>query len=446
MTAIITDKIKKKLIQDIFDDALDSATYYYIGIGRSEDWNVTDTAPTPVNRDRDERLFRYSLQSIIAANTYSFVIPRYNWTSGSVYNQYNDNVSGQPAVSYYIITDENKVYLCVRQGKDSNGNAVVSTVKPTHTDISLDPETDGYIWKYLYTVTTADANNYLTANFFPVKLADSSGPLDADFNQYVVQQSAIPRQIVGYRVTAAGTGFTSDPAVTVVGNGSGARARAIVTSTGTIGAIEVDDSAGGFPHGTNYTNANIAISGGGGAGATAVPIFGPPAGLGADPRDDLRSTAIMFNVKPSGIVNGDFVVGNDFRQIGLIKNPTLVDSDELFTDIQGRGLKMMNISSATGDFAEDDIVVGGSSTARAVIDYYNDSSQIWYHQTEDTGFVSFTDGENITTTSASATADSANVAPEFDIHSGDVLYIDNRSQSITRAVGQTEDIKIIIQL
>jgi hypothetical protein len=446
MTAIITDKIKKKLIQDIFDDALDSATYYYIGIGRSEDWDSSDTAPTPVNRDRDERLFRYSLQSIIAANTYSFVIPRYNWSSGSVYNQYNDNVSGQPAVSYYIVTDENKVYLCVRQGKDSNGSAVVSTVKPTHTDISLDPETDGYIWKYLYTVTTADANNYLTANFFPVKLADSSGPLDADFNQYVVQQSAIPRQIVGYRVTAAGTGFTSDPAVTVVGNGSGAHARAIVTSTGTIGAIEVDDSAGGFPHGTNYTNANIVISGGGGSGATAVPIFGPPTGLGADPRDDLRSTAIMFNVKPSGIVNGDFVVGNDFRQIGLIKNPTLVDSDELFVDLQGRGLKMMNISSATGDFAEDDIVVGGSSTARAIIDYYNDSSQIWYHQTEDTGFVSFTDGENITTSSASATADSANVAPEFDIHSGDVLYIDNRSQSITRAVGQTEDIKIIIQL
>ena len=446
MPAIITDKIKKQFLQAIFDEAQDSANYYYIGIGRSEDWDSADTTPTPINRERDEKLFRHSLQSVKTASAYSFVVPRYNWTSGTVYNAYNDNVSGQPSVSYYVITDENKVYTCVRQGKDANGVAIISTVKPDHTDTSLVPETDGYVWKYLYTVTTTDANNYLTANFFPVKFVDSASPVDADFQQFIIQNAAIPQQIVGYRVTSAGTGFTSDPAVTVLGDGSGARARAVVTTTGIIGAIEVDDSANGFPLGTGYTQANVTISGGGGTGATAVPVYGPKAGLGADPRDDLRSVAMMFNVKPSGREQGDFVIGNDFRQIGLLRNPTLYDSDEQFTETQGRALKAMNLSSVSGTFSEDDIIVGGTSTARAVIDYYDDSSQIWYHQNEETGFVPFINGEGVSTSTGSATADSAAIAPEVDPYSGDLLYIDNRTQAITRSEQQTEDIKIVIQL
>ena len=36
----------------------------------------------------------------------------------------------------------------------------------------------------------------------------------------------------------------------------------------------------------------------------------------------------MFNAKPDGTEDGDFIVGNDFRQIGLIKNPKMHrDSD-----------------------------------------------------------------------------------------------------------------------
>ena len=444
MPAIITDRLKKQFIQDIYDGAEDSATYYYIGIGRSEDWDSADITPTPVNRSRDDKLFRHSLQSVISASAYSFVVPRYNWTSGTTYSAFSDNVSGQP--SYYVITDENKVYLCIRQGKDTNGTAVVSTVQPDHTDTSLTEEVDGYVWKYLYTVTTSAANSYLTANFFPVKFVDSAAPVDPDFQQFVIQNAATSKPIVGYRVINAGTGYTSDPTVSVVGDGSGAGARAVVTTTGVIGAIEVDDSAGGFPLGVGYNSANVVISGGGGTGAAAVPIYGPPGGLGADPRDDLKSVAIMFNVKPAGTVNGDFIINNDFRQIGLIRNPTQYDSAAAFTDTQGRALRAMNLSSITGTFAADDVITGGTSTASAVIDYFDGASQLWYHQNEDTGFIAFEDGESVTTAVASATADSAAVAPELDPYSGDLLYIDNRTQSISRSVTQTEDIKIVIQL
>lgn len=446
MVAIITNNIKKILVQDLLDQYEDSNNFFHIGIGRSEDWNETDTAPVPTNTEREQKRFRYSLQSIKAVTGASFVVPRYNWISGSTYTPFNDNVVGQPANSYYVITDENNVYVCIRQGKDTNGNAVVSSSKPTHTNTSLPVQSDGYIWKFLYTITVANANAFLSAAYMPVELIDSAAISDPFYNQYLIQNAAIPGQIVGYRVTNAGSGFTSDPTITVIGDGSGARARPIVTSAKTIGAIEVDDSAGGVPLGTGYSYANITITGGGGGSATAVPIFGPAAGLGADPRDDLRANAIMFNVKATGTENDDWVIGNDFRQIGLLRNITYYDSDGVFTETQGRALKAMNLSSITGTFEPDQLVTGGTSGAVAYVDYFKSPSTIWYHQTETTGFEAFQDGEGVSTSSGSATADSASVAPEINPFSGDLLFIDNRPTPITRSNDQTEDIKIVVQL
>ena len=450
MVAIVTNKLKRTLAQELLNQfSVDSNQYFHIGVGRSEDWNLTDTAPTPTDTERTRRQFRYGLQAIKRITGGSLVIPRYNWISGSTYNAFNDNTAGQPANSYYVLTEENNVYLCVRQGKDANGNAKVSTIKPDHTDTSLPVETDGYIWKFLYTVTTANANAFLSAAYMPVTFVDSAALTDPLFGQYVVQNAAVGGQIVGYRVTSSGSGYVSDPTITVVGNGVNARARPLIASN-TLVAVEVDDSAGGVPLGSGYSYASIAISGGGGSGATVVPIFSPRDGLGADPREDLRANALMFNVKATGDENDDWVVANDFRQIGLLKNVTVYGDSDLFDSDQGRALKKMRLTSVVGEFDADDLITGGASNAQAYVDYYDDSigntGWIWYHQTEETGFTPFQNGETISIAVNSAVADSANIPPEIDPFSGDLLFIDNRSTPISRTISSTEDFKIVIQL
>jgi hypothetical protein len=50
MAAIITDKIKNLFLKDLLQDIDSSGSNYYIGIGRSQDWNATDTPPTPVRK------------------------------------------------------------------------------------------------------------------------------------------------------------------------------------------------------------------------------------------------------------------------------------------------------------------------------------------------------------------------------------------------------------
>ena len=447
MVAIITDRVKNQLVNSLLTEFEDSSNRYYIALGASEAWDSTDTPPTPTNTEREIRQFRYKMQSIKAVLDTSLVVTRYNWSSGTTYQQYNDNSVGQ-ASRYYVITDENNVYVCVRQGKDSNGNAVTSTVQPTSTSATtLTVLDDGYVWKYLYTISAGDATRFLTANFMPIQLIDSAQPSDAYYAQYLVQQAANPKQIVGYRVTDAGSGFTSAPTITIVGNGSGAHARAVITSSNTIGAVEVDESAGGFPFGTGYDYANVTISGGGGTGASVVPVFSAPSGLGADPTRDLRARAVNFNVLADGNEEGVFVTGNDFRQLALLKNPLQYDSTAAFTGNTALALKQMKLS-ASDNFQADQTITGASSSAKAVIDFYDDSNTIWYHQNETTGFKPFTNGEIVTTATATAnrTADSASVNPGFDAYSGEMLYIDNRNLSVTRSTDQTEDVKIIIQL
>ena len=78
MSAIITDPFKKQLTQTVFDESrLDSARYY-IGIGKSEPYDSSETVPTPTDTPRTIRNIRAGMQSIKSASDLSYVIPRYN--------------------------------------------------------------------------------------------------------------------------------------------------------------------------------------------------------------------------------------------------------------------------------------------------------------------------------------------------------------------------------
>jgi len=450
MVAIITDTFKRQLVNSLVDEFGGDSHNYYIGLGASEVWDSSDTPPTPTNTEREQRQLRNKLQAIKSVLDVSLVVPRYNWTSGTVYYNFNDN-SISHNQRYYVITDTNNVYVCIKQGKDTNGNAVNSTVQPTSTSpTTLTELADGYIWKYLYTISAQDATRFLTANYIPVQYVDSALPTDAYYAQYLVKQAETGGgQIIGYRVTNAGSGYTTPGtlAVTITGNGRGAHAKANITASNTIGSVELDDSAGGVPFGIGYDYANVVISGGGGAGAKAVPIYGPPNGIGYDPTVTLRARAINFNVLADGNEEGVFVTTNDFRQLTLIRDPLQYDSTGSFVLQRGLALKQMRLNTSD-DYNIDQLITGANSSAQAYIDYYDGANTIWYHQTEATGFTPFEDGEQVSTNTAQpgSTADSAAINPDFDPYSGEMLYIDNRNISVTRSEDQTEDVKIIIQL
>lgn len=451
--AIVTNRLKKQVIKSLQADFNLASEDYYAVIGRSEDWNDSDIAPTAINTQREERNFRLSAQSGKAIVDLSFVVPRYNWSSGAIYSAYDDAQVGYPAQTYYVMNDNNQVYMCIQQSRNAAGQAQTSTVQPTGntTGVAFDTA-DGYIWKFLYSISALDANKYISANYLPIKLqgaTDSDSPA-ADVEQLAVQNAAIIGQITGYQVDSGGSGYSSTPTVNVTGNGTKAKANATI-SGGQVVKVELIDSSGAYTLGSGYDYADVTITGGGAPTKPAAvrAVISTPIGLGGDPRDDLRATSIMFNAKPSGAEGNDFIIGNDFRQVGLIRN--LKDSAGTvdFTASTGIGLKKLVLSSVTQGFTADNQILGSTSGIKALIDKV-DSSNIWYHQTEETGFGNFGSGENISETNGNG-AGVLNgsfhpyVNPEIDTFSGEVLYIDNRA-AVTRSADQTEDIKIVIQI
>jgi len=487
--AIITAESKRRLMDDFKADADLATTNYYIGISKSEDWNATDTAPTPLNTEKEQRDFRHGLQSVKKVVDFSAVVPRVNWTAGQTYNAYNDTKVGHPSApnQYYVVTANNSVYVCIRQGRSSiDGTSVPSDNEPTGSSTKGVVMADGYAWKFLYTIGTLDAAKYKSANFIPVKLqgaTDGSSPA-TDVEQLAIQQAAVSgtdwngsggRQIVGIDLDSGGSGYTSVPTITIVGDGdltanSGAHATALMTNGNTSGSnlsvVNVkmnDDSAAAanlIEMGQGFSFASVTFSGGSPTKpAQGKVVFGPQGGFGADPRDDLRADAMMFNAKPNGKQEGEFQTGNSFRQIGLIRNPKSTDSATAggqFSSNEGNCTNALNFASVGTAFTQGALMKADVSepAPRGYVDSATNVSaagnfQVFYHQTESTGFTQFSASQDIVVESGSGagTVKSSGqlTVPKVNKYSGDLLYIDNRA-AVVRADDQTEDIKVIIEI
>lgn len=493
MAATISDDYKRDILRDIYNShqninvSAGDSDRFYIGIGRPEEWdNATDSPPTPNPSFSDIKYFQSSLQSIKLVTDASYVIPRYNWSAGSQYSAWDDKFSSNTTVGptgditgpYYVMTDDNNVYVCIQQGKTAQGSPRNSSFKPVDTTgNNFSAGDDGYIWRYMFTVGATGVRKYLSSAYIPVeKIIDSSqgGPAAADLSvsrasQLALQKTSDSGSIIGIAVDSGGTGYgTGVVPVTITGandSEASAFARAYDGSIYEV-IMKIDSANPNFHHGKGYDHAAV-IAGGAGAGAVLRAMIARDSGMHGDPRVNLNSSAIMFSTQLSGSTDSDFITSNDFRQIGLIKNPQK-DSCSLTTfpskgedsavDAQTAfGMKRLFTENGTlvaANITGDQTVTGGTSGAKAIVDKYeNDSTGILFiHQTQTTGFTPFDSGESITVSQSGGTdtirgfaGKPIEIPAEFDRFSGEVIYIDNRDP-IERDNDQTEDIKIVIEI
>ena len=469
MAAIITDALKKQFIVDTIDNIKDASNYYYVGLGKNEEWTSdSDTPITPVNSLREAQAARYGIQSIKLVTDATMVVPRSNWTTGAVFSGWDDASVGHPTNNFYVVTASNQVYVCLQQGRNASGQSVPSTIEPAATTVAPFYTADGYLWKYIYTIGAISANKFLAANYMPVQFIDSAGPTApaSEQNQILIQNGAIGGQLLGFEVVTTGNGYEeASPAISIFGDGTGAAARAYVEG-GAVVKVTIDSDGSSNPRlGSGYNTASVEIAAPTGAGGTTAvirPIIGPRAGIGSDPRVDLKASALMLNVKTEGDEDGDFIVaaGNQIRQVSLLRNPDKwqdIDSD--FTSASGSSLKYFQVTDGETAPSLRSVVEGSLSGAKAYVDNVVDDGvggrKIYFHQTEATGFRKFQEAETLTEVNGagSATLESEGTDADSDAYelgavnpfTGDLLYIDNRA-AIDRSAGQTEDIKIVIQL
>ena len=489
MPAIITNKFRihmSEQFQESFSEA--SGNNYYLGIGRPQPYGTltrpdgrtdnqgTDANPITPSDSVIEETNSYDdmlAAKRITSSDVSFVIPRRNWTSGTVYDEYRHDLgnritggtTSQTSTSgastlfdatFYVLTSANRVYKVL----DNNGGAAVSD-EPISTSNAVISTSDNYKYKYMYTLTAAQQSSFLSTDFMAVS-TDST-----------VSGAAIDGEINIVKIKTAGTGGTdgTHTGIPIRGDGTVAGAVSVTIASGAVTAVSVTTEGQGYTYGY-ITLADINANGGGSLTGTELDVIIPPqGGHGFDAPKELGGFFLMLNQSLEGTEtanSGDYTASNDFRKIILIRDPK--SSGSIATATTLRGTKAIKIASSPtpGTFTADEKITQATTGAVGkVVEWDSANNILYYIQTGFTdagvdanGDKSAFSGANVitgATSGATATPDSSSSATvnnvvfvsgyssaELDENSGDVIYIENRAP-IVRAADQTENIKLIIE-
>ena len=515
MSAIVTDQFRILNANNFVENIESSSNSYYVflglsnptqvGFGRTADWNTNTPSPVDnfnnISHVSDTMIFGKRVTSVNVRR----LVRRIDWAQGTRYEMYRHDYSvTSPSpitqssrlydANYYVMNSNYNVYICIDNGSSgisTTGNA--SQDEPTFTD--LEPSRagesgDGYIWKYLFTVSPSDIikfdsteyisvpNNWSTSTDSQIQSVRENG--DSTVNNNQIKKVYIENRGSGY---SGGLGQE----VSILGDGTGGKVSLDVVSGKITNAVV---SSGG----KNYTYGIVDLGSINADGTSdfvkLIPIIPPSKGHGYDLYKELGTDKILIYARFDDSTK-DFPTDTKFSQIGILKNPTSIGSTSVFTENQFSSLYSIKFSSVSGTVSIGDkisqSVTGGSAhgyvasydSETKVLKYYRDRS-LYFNQTTldqkdyvgvstsskvldfdssanpvttsggfsgsiDTGFTGITTnptGNKIINLGSQFTNGLS--SPEINKGSGEIIYLDNRPL-ITRNSRQKEDVKIILE-
>ena len=484
MAAIITNKFRINNALQFYESFSEAtATTYYLFIGRAHAWasdadvqgntitEGTDASPPTPNDDISSEFYNWDDMlgaKIIASADVSYCIPRRNWTTGTTYDHYEHNISSSNTANsgatnlfdstFVVMNSAYAVYKCIEN--DSN---TASTTEPTSTSNSIVTTGDGYKWKYMYSLTSAETLNFMSTDFIHVS-TDST-----------VTAAAVDGALDTIEVVAGGSSYSLSSGSTITAipiRGDGSSGICSVTiSSGAIASAAVTTAGTGYTY-AYIRNADIIAgtsAGGAGSGANLNVFIPPKGGHGKNAITELGGFYVMINKSLTGAEGtSDIGVANDFRRIGLVRDPYNYGTTTVASATTRRQIHAAVFSSVSGTYtADEEINQASTGAVGKVIEYDSTNKILYWYQTRfpdvgtdsDGNLTAFSGANAITGQSSSAaatpnTSDSTTTnavvfasgysTPELAFDSGDIIYVEERSP-ITRASDQTENIKLIIE-
>ena len=392
-----TPLLRTHAARQLYESISEAAnTQYFMFVGRPLPFDDDQTPPAVTDTVNDTHYNVWDTMLFgkrIAPTDAAYMTRRVDWTSGNTYIPYANDVQNLQTKDFFVVAPEGvnyHIFKCL----DNNSNAV-STAIPKLSETSPDDEyyqtSDGYVWKYMSSITQSQWNKFATESYVPVfenaNVTSNavSGAIDvikinsggAKYNAYAngtIKEAAVggnnlffdiesttsilssntdyyknsmlyiksgtgagqAKPIINYIITGSekrvqiGTPFTTLPDITSVfeiapalnisGDGSGALAVATVNnSSNSIHSITILD------RGTGYTTADVTISSNNSGGtitdANVSVVIGPPGGHGSNVINELYARSVGFSTTFSNTENGVIPAANDFRTIGIIKDP-----------------------------------------------------------------------------------------------------------------------------
>ena len=257
-----------------------------------------------------------------------------------------------------------------------------------------------------------------------------------------VESTAVSGTIDNILITNVGQDYVNgDATIAIEGDGIGAAASLVVNSNGNVESVAITNP------GSGYTKATAVISQVSGVGINAAfrLIISPFGGHGSNPQQELFARRVAITVSFDNDTQ-DLVTGNDYRQVGLVKNIKPYEATTLFNEATGSAQWTIGTSSPTSYSPDDNITTSsnGQFTVTQVRDANTDGTDDTVYLLPITEAIGATD--TLTNTTKDITGLTINTStltnPEIDVHSGELLYYDNR-KPIVRDEDQVETVKII---
>lgn len=197
MAGILTEKFNISLTSDFIQDVKSGNTNYYVFVGQSTPW-ANDSSPPAANlaiSNYDHDVYDNILYGKrVTSADIKELIPRYNWTNNTLYAEYNKDDGELYSKQFFVYNSSASVKSVFKVLQAGTGNSVVA---PAIISTSPFKTSDGYVWKYMYTVSDTDMNKFGSNNYIPVT------PNNA------ITAAAIPGGIDAIKVTAGGTGWVT---------------------------------------------------------------------------------------------------------------------------------------------------------------------------------------------------------------------------------------------
>lgn len=173
----------------IVSDIIESNNYYYMFAS-----NPVTPATTQLAGSDDYTSFVDGWQLLFGKRIKpADILPvtkNIQWTTGTVYDRYN-NTQDLSDKNFFVVTPTTVggaylIYKCI-----DNNKGGASTVKPTGTGLFSPPE-DGYIWRFITSISNADYVKFATTSYIPVygnTTVQASALLNSGVNVVVVSNT-----------------------------------------------------------------------------------------------------------------------------------------------------------------------------------------------------------------------------------------------------------------
>lgn len=168
---LITNSYRLHAAKQIMESLNETAnTVYYMFAGKHKELANT-SIPQPFDSVSNTYIDVYQNMMFgkrIAVNDVSLMIDRNDYESGSVYDMYDDTVPFSNN-SYTVVNAGTfyHVFKCL-YNNDGQPSTYIPTFSDTDAMDELYETSDGYIWKYMYSVDNAKVAKFATEDYFPI--------------------------------------------------------------------------------------------------------------------------------------------------------------------------------------------------------------------------------------------------------------------------------------